>query len=427
MLYGNDRWGYGFNKVTYLQISKKNDMAKQAIKKGAGIKKKGLASWKQSTGMDAENAKTVSSVSNANKPQEWFIMPKAFQNGLHIPGLPMDTVISVIGHSNSGKSTLVNHAIVAAQRQGYIPVIIDTENSFSFQYAMAMGFEAEPVYGKVEVEEVDPETGEITTRKEEQVVHWEGNFVYYNNRLLCERFGDNNYAKGTKEKTKRKIAVIEDVAMAINELLDAQDSGEIDQGFLFVWDSVGSIGCYKEYANGKLGNPMWTAAAMGPAFNMIVNDRIPSSRKVSSPYNNTFLYVNRVWLDNTTNPVGPPSLQTRGGKTLKWSVRMEILMGGQLTAGIKRLTATAKGLNYSYGIETKIKVLKNHLDAPHNVCYEGKLVASDIGFIDIEDLEDYKKNHISVILKQLNEAGNGAVSVTEGDVQFVEEDAGDSE
>ena len=395
----------------------------QPVKKGAGIKKaKGLSSWKKNKEMDAETAKKVTAVSNANKPQGWLLMPKAFQNCLKLPGISLNSVTSVIGHSNSGKSTLINHAIVAAQRQGYIPVIIDTENSFSFQYAQVMGFEAEPVYGKVEVEKVDPETGEITTRKEEQIVYWDGNFIYYNNRLLCERFGDIDYAKGAKLKTKRKIAVIEDVAMAINELLDAQDNGEIDQGFVFVWDSVGSIGCYKEYANGKLGNPMWTAAAMGPAFNTIVNDRIPSSKKVSSKYDNTFIYVNRVWLDNTTNPLGPPSIQTRGGKTLKWSVRLEILMGGQLTAGIKRLTATAKGLNYSYGIETKIKVLKNHLDAPHNVCYEGKLIASDLGFIDIEDLEDYKKNHISAILKELNNANTSNVEITESDVEFVEEE-----
>ena len=394
----------------------------QPVKKGAGIKgrKNKLDAWKSSTGMDAENAKEVTAVSNANKEQRWLIMPRAFQECLKIPGLPMNTVISVIGHSNSGKSTLVNHAIVAAQSQGYIPVIIDTENSFSFQYAQAMGFKAEPVMGKVDVEHVDTETGEVTVTKETQVVHWDGDFIYYNNRLLCERFGEINYAKGTKEKNKRKIAVIEDVAMAINELLDAQDKGDIEQGFLFVWDSVGSIGCYKEYANGKLGNPMWTAAAMGPAFNLIVNDRIPSSKKVSSKYDNTFLYVNRVWLDNTTNPVGPPSLQTRGGKTLKWSVRMEILMGGQLTAGIKRLTATAKGLNYSYGIETKIKVLKNHLDAPHNVCYEGKLVASDLGFIAMDELDEYKNNHIAHILKELNSVNMGGQDITADDVEFVE-------
>ena len=77
-------------------------------------------------------------------------------------------------------------------------------------------------------------------------------------------------------------------------------------------------------------------------------------------------------------------------------------MGGQLTSGIKRLTATSKGATYSFGTETKIKILKNHLDAPHNVCYEGKMIATDVGFISPDDLETYKKEHISQILTELN-------------------------
>ena len=111
---------------------------------------------------------------------------------------------------------------------------------------------------------------------------------------------------------------MEDVASAINELLDAQDNGEIEQGFLFVWDSVGSIGCYKEYNSGagvgKIGNPMWTAAAISAAFNTIVNDRIPSSKKISCKYNNTFLYVNKVWMDSMSNPVRTCHNATESGR-----------------------------------------------------------------------------------------------------------------
>ena len=268
-------------------------MAKQAIKKGTTVKKKGLSAYKEKIGLNSSNEKIISSVSNANKPQSWILMPKAIQEATKLPGVPENTVVSVLGHSNVGKTTLINHAIASAQRQGLIPVIIDTENAFSFQYAQNMGFKAEPIYGDVEVEEVDPETGEFTTHTENQIIHWDGDFIYYNNKLLCERFGDVDYAKGTRTKTKRKIAVVEDVAACINELLDAQDNGEIEQGFLFVWDSVGSIGCYKEFnsAAGKIANPMWTAAAISAAFNDIVNNRIPSSRKTTSKYNNTFLYI----------------------------------------------------------------------------------------------------------------------------------------
>ena len=403
-------------------------MAKQAIKKGTGIshRKAGLANFKEKRGLNAPTGVVDTTISNANKPQTWILMPKAFQEATKLPGIPESTVVSVIGHSNVGKSTLINHAIASAQKQGLIPVIIDTENSFSFQYAQNMGFTAEPIYGDVEVEDIDPETGEITTHVENQIVHWDGDFIYYNNRLLCERFGDIDYSKGTRTKTKRKIAVVEDVAACINELLDAQDEGEIEQGFLFVWDSVGSIGSFREYSStagtGKIGNPMWTAAALSTAFNLIVNDRIPSSKKISSKYNNTFLYVNKVWMDAMTNPVGPAIMQTKGGKSMKYATRLEILLGGQLTSGIKRLTASSKGVNYSYGIETKIKVLKNHLDAPHNVCYESNMIASDMGFIAPEDLDAYKKEHISQILKELNKLANGKVEIKASDIEFSEEE-----
>lgn len=393
---------------------------KQAIKKGSGIQKKSLSAYKEKIGLNVSDGSMNIAISNANKPQSWIMMPKAFQEATMLPGIPESTVISCIGHSNVGKSTLINHAIVSAQRQGLIPVIIDTENSFSFQYAMNMGFQAEPIYGNVEVEDVDPETGEISSHVEKQVIHWDGEFFYYNNRLLCERFGDIDYAKGNRTKTKRKIAVVEDVASCINELLDAQDNGEIEQGFLFVWDSVGSIGSFKEYNSGKIGNAMWTAAAISAAFNLIVNDRIPSSKKNSSKYNNTFLYVNKVWMDPMTNPTGPAIMQTKGGKSMKYSTRLEILMGGQLTSGTKRLTATSKGVNYSYGIETKIKVLKNHLDAPHNVCYEGNMIASDLGFIAPDDLDKYKKEHISDIVKELNRLADGKFEINASDVSFSE-------
>jgi hypothetical protein len=169
---------------------------------------------------------------------------------------------------------------------------------------------------------------------------------------------------------------------------------------------------------------MWTAGALSVAFMKIVNDLIPSSRKVSSKYTNTFIYINKVWMDNTTSPT-QAIMRTKGGNAFKYATRLEILMGGQLTAGVKRLTATAKGLNYSYGTETKIKVLKNHLNAPHNVCYEGPLVATDTGFISVDSLEDYKKQHVSRILKELQNMADNKVSVNESDIKFEESEEED--
>lgn len=398
-------------------------MAKQAVKKGAGIKTaKTIRAWKQANGMRPESESELQEVSNANKPMDWILMPKAYVEALKLPGIPMNTVTSVIGHSNVGKSTLINHALVGAQRQGQIPVIIDTENSFSFQYAQSMGFKCEPVYGDVEYEKVDNETGEVTYEVRNEIIYWDGDFIYYNNKLLCDRFGNYDYSAGKEVAKRRTTAVIEDVSACINELLDAQDNGELCQDLFFIWDSVGSVGSFKEYNAKGVGNAMWAAAALSAAFNTIVNDRIPRSRKISSKYNNTFLYVNKVWMDAMTNPVGPAIMQTKGGKSMKYATRLEILMGGQLTAGVKRLTATSKGVNYSYGIETKIKVLKNHLDAPHNVIYEGNLIATDIGFIAPSELDNFKKEHVGDLLKRLQEISDNTLTFSEQDIEFREEE-----
>ena len=401
-------------------------MAKQAIKKGAGIvKKAGISAFKEKKGMvyTPSDDNTVNIVSNADKPMEWLTMPEAFQDATKLPGIPVGYVTSIIGHSNTGKTTLLNHAMVSAQRQGLIPVYFDTENAFSFEYAVKMGLDATPIYGDVQVEDIDPETGEVSYHIENRIVNWEGNFLYYNTTKLAEQYGTFDYSTGKDTAKNRGEAVLEDIARCMEELIRAQRDGEIDQGLVFIWDSVGSIGCYKEYKSLSANN-MWAAGALSVAFMKIVNDLIPSSRKISSKYTNTFIYINKVWMDNTTNPVGPAIMRPKGGNAFKYATRLEILMGGQLTAGVKRLTATAKGLNYSYGTETKIKVLKNHLNAPHNVCYEGPLVATDTGFISLDALDDYKKNHVSRLLKELQNISKGKVNVSENDIEFneVEED-----
>lgn len=402
-------------------------MAKQAIKKGAGIvKKAGISAFKEKKGMvyTPSDNNEVSIVSNADKPMEWLTMPEAFQDATKLPGIPIGYVTSIIGHSNTGKTTLLNHAMVSAQRQGYIPVYFDTENAFSFEYAVKMGLDATPVYGDVQVEDIDPETGEVSYHIENRIVNWEGNFLYYNTTKLAEQYGTFDYSTGKDTTKNRGEAVLEDIARCMQELIIAQRDGEIDQGLVFIWDSVGSIGCYKEYKSLSANN-MWAAGALSVAFMKVVNDLIPSSRKVSSKYTNTFIYINKVWMDNTTNPVGPAIMRPKGGNAFKYATRLEILMGGQLTAGVKRLTATAKGLNYSYGTETKIKVLKNHLNAPHNVCYEGPLVATDTGFISLDSLDEYKKNHVARLLKELQSMGKDKISVKESDIEFQESEEED--
>jgi len=398
-------------------------MPKQVIKKGATIKKVGgVSGFKERKGMNREDdkAKLTASSSIADKPMDWLIMPKAFQDATKLPGIPIGYSTCVMGHSNTGKSTLINHAIVAAQRQGIIPVIIDTENSFSFDYAVAMGFKANPMRGDVDVEVVDPDTGEITVESKNMVIHWDGDFLYYNNNILIEQYGNYDYGTGKTIDTYRTSAVIEDVSACIDEILKSQASGEIDQPLLFVWDSIGSLKSYQSYNAKGTGNKAWDAAAISACFEDLDGAKIPGSRKVSSKFTNTFQYVNKVWMDFMSNPVGPATMKPKGGSSMTYKARLEIVMGGKLSAGIKKLSATAKGAKYSYGIETKIRVEKNHLDAPYNVTYEGPIIATDKGFVAADELETFKKEHVSRILKELQESSKN-YEIKAADISYTSE------
>lgn len=394
--------------------------------KKAPIKKKNTISdlkAKMGFGVNVEKGE-IQNASNADKPLEWIIMPKAFQEATKLPGFPMSYVSTICGHPNTGKSTLINHAIVSAQRQGIVPVIYDTENNFDFQYAIDMGMDATPVYGDVNVEVVDQESGDVTVVKENRIIEYDGPFVYFNNAILMERYGDIDYSTGKRGGKKRTSAVIEDIVYSINEFLEAQANGDIDQGFLFLWDSVGSIGGLKSY-NSKVGNNMFDAGTISAAFQDIMDNKIPSSRKISAKYSNTMIMVNKIWLDGTTNPVAPPSMEMKGGKSITYRSRLIILLGGQLKASVKRLSAVSKGLTYNYGTQTKIKVIKNQLPSPFNVTYEGEFICTDIGIIGMskEEQEDYKKNRAPELLKRLNEIAdsNGCNRVNDvNDISFEE-------
>lgn len=374
---------------------------KQAIKKGAGIKKKGISAWKEKVGLNATAANLE--VSNADKPMDWLVMPKAFQEATRLTGFPIGYVSMIGGFSDTGKTTILNHVLVSAQRQGFIPVIYDTENNMDWKYLTDMGFEATPVYAEIDAEHVDPETGEVTYTKENRIITYDGDFIYFNNNILAAKYGQYDYSTGKETKNKRKEAVIEDIAASMKELLDAQDNGEIEQGFVFVWDSIGSINSYKSYKS-VTNNNMFDAGSVSVAFSNILNNRIPSSRKMSSPYTNTMVAISKIWLDSMTAPMAAPTVKYKNGNTFFYACHGLIVhVGGALTSGTKKLKAVSKGATYRYGLETKIKVVKNHLPSPYNVTYEGNMICTAHGLIDKEELPQYQKEHIGDMLAQLNE------------------------
>lgn len=355
--------------------------------------------------------KKISSAPVADKPMEWIIMPKAFQDALHIPGIPAGYMSGVRGWSDTGKSTIKNCLIAAAQKQGILPIIFETEGNFDFKYAIDCGMEATPVMG------VNEETGEET------IVDYDGNFILFNNAAICDYCGDMDYSTGTKKSTKRTVAVIEDIAYIINDLLDKQDAGELPMPLLFVWDSVGSIGSWKSYTS-KAGNNMFDAGALSVAFNNIINARIPGSRSQNSEYTNTFFVVNKIWLDSMNSVGGAASIENKGGKSFFYAMRLLLHVGGVAKAGTKRLKATFKGNDYQYGVVSKISIAKNQLPTPFNVTYAGTICCVHNGLCGEKELDNYKKTYIPEIMARMAEAlGNEEIKAADTtNVSFEEED-----
>lgn len=358
-----------------------------------------------------EFKKKITSAPVADKPMEWIIMPKAFQEALHLPGIPAGYMSGVRGWSDTGKSTIKNCLIAAAQKQGILPIIFETEGNFDFKYAIDCGMEATPIMG------VDEETGE------EIITDYEGSFILFNNASICDYCGDMDYSTGAKKSTKRKVAVIEDIAYIMNDLIDKQEAGELPMPLLFVWDSVGSIDCWKALQS-KVGNPMFNAGAHSAAFNTLVNSRIPGSRSQNSPYTNTFFVVNKIWNDSMNSVGGAASIENKGGKSFFYAMRLLIHVGGVAKAATKRLKATYKGNEYQYGITSKISIAKNQLPTPFNVTYAGTICCVHNGLCSEKELDNYKKTHIPEIMSRMAEAlGNEELKSADVEsVSFEEEE-----
>ncbi len=71
--------------------------------------------------------KGLASASVKFKEQRWIPLSKAFQDITSIPGIPEGHITLLRGHSDTGKTTALLEAAVAAQKMGVLPVFIITE------------------------------------------------------------------------------------------------------------------------------------------------------------------------------------------------------------------------------------------------------------------------------------------------------------
>jgi len=285
----------------------------KAARKPTGKKSFSLTDFKKKT--NSENI--------ANKPLKWLKCSPAFKEATGLDGFPMGYVALTRGFSNTGKSTSLSEAIVGAQKQGVLPIIIDTENNLSLSRLEKMGFDL----------------GDDD----------DGFFIYIDNDYLLENFGKNH-------DKNRQEAAIEDMAECIHHFLDLQDAGELPYDLLFAVDSFGTLDCIKTinaHEKNSSDNNMWNAGAFEKSFKYLVNSRLPRSRKVDKPYTNTLVGVQKIWVDS----MGAGVIKHKGGEALFYGARLIFHHGGIASHGTKKIAATFGGSDVSYGVETKIRVV----------------------------------------------------------------------
>ena len=169
------------------------------------------------------------------KEQQWIPLSQAFQDVTSIPGIPMGHIVLLRGHSDTGKTTAMIEAAVAAQNTGVLPVFIITEMKWDWGHAVQMG---------LDINITKDENGEITD--------YDGNFIYVD---------------------RETINSIEDVSSFILDLMDEQKKGNLPYDLLFLWDSIGSVPCEMSLKSNKNNNE-WNAGAMSTQFGNNVNQKI---------------------------------------------------------------------------------------------------------------------------------------------------------
>lgn len=302
------------------------------------------------------------------KPDRFFDLGDAFLDATGIPGPAMGHLNMFLGHSDTGKTTALVKAAVDAQKKGILPVFIITEQKWNWDHAVLMGF-----------------------NKEDDFYLFNSDFEY-----------------------------IEQITDFINEVLDAQEKGEIPHDILFLWDSVGSVPCKMTY-DGK-GGKQHNASVLADKIGMGLNQRISGSRRMDKKYTNSLIIVNQPWVELPDNPFGQPKIKAKGGEAIWLNSTLVFLFGNQKGAGTTKISITKDKRKVKIATRTKISIMKNHVNG---LGYEdGRILVTAHDFMrgkeDAEEkksIEDYKKDHGDYISKMLG------VNVTDAnDMEVVTEE-----
>jgi len=284
-------------------------------------------------------------------------MPECVQESLCMPGFPLGHMSMLYGLSDSGKTGILLNAVRRAQEQGILPILIVTENKLS----------------KDRIEKAG---------------------IVMDNLILVE-----------------DLKCLENVYDYISCKTQEIINGQLPLNVMIFWDTVS--GCpskdsFEILADGRIEKNFdnrKNANVIG-FYNNIIASRIAETRKIGCEGMLGVVFVTQAYIGE--KPKFPPGLPApivpNGGEKIWFplSLAIEVKEGS-------RLSAKHKGRYIDYGLITRIKVKKNHINELNGsgefVLAGSQVIANDKDLI--EKFKEEKKEEWTALLdKALEEVIN---------------------
>lgn len=291
------------------------------------------------------------------KEQEYIVMPEPIQEALGMPGFPKGGTSAMYGLSDCGKTGILLAGAARAQKQGVLPIIIITENKTNINRIRAAG--------------VDPSKAII------------------------------------KEDLKYLEHVYDYISMKVHEV----KSGKLPMDIHFFWDSVAgtpsveSVEITKEGKIIKKFTNQKNANVIG-FYNPIIASLIAETRQVDCPHTAGLTMLTQAYVKPPEFPGGPTTIVPNGGEKIWFPLSLVV----EVKEG-RRLKATHKGRDIEYGLISRLKVKKNHINEL-NCEGEAVLLGPEILKNDKKVIDEYKEKNrdkwaalLETASKETNEEG----------------------
>lgn len=282
------------------------------------------------------------------KKDKYIELDSCLQEVFKLKGLILGHITQLYGPSDSGKTSIMFHAIAKAQEQGILPVVIISEGKIDWNRARAMGVKY---------------SGDLPEdQREEDFIIVEENLKY-----------------------------LEDIFNFIdNKIINSVMNGKLPFNVQIFWDSMGnsisekSVKVDEKTGEREVKNTHMQAAAIKSERLTLLMDRVNDTRKVNYPNSVGALIINHVYTGQPAYPGAPAPMVVKGGNKVKFTASLMLK-----TQSIKKLEAVVNGSKLKFGIVSKLSVTKNHINGQE---YSGEFVITEDKFLpnDVKAIKDYK-------------------------------------